>query len=65
MKSNVWAAPKAPAIAPSVAALLSVCFKLLAPPLLLLFSAYRLQSIKHHEVDANTRIRRLPMFSST
>jgi hypothetical protein len=31
MKSNVLAAPKAPAISPRAAALLSVCFKLHAP----------------------------------
>lgn len=41
MKSNVLLAPKAPAISPNAAALLSVCFKLHTPPPLLLFSSNR------------------------
>jgi hypothetical protein len=46
VKSNVLAAPKAPAIAPTAAALLSVCFKLHPPPPRLLFSACRCARIE-------------------
>jgi hypothetical protein len=63
--SDVLAAPKAPAVAPSTAALLSVCFTLMphhhyycSQPVVELAS-------NHPAVHTNTHICRLPMCLST